>query len=230
MEKLYSGTGELRVMENAVNYNRFLTRCIVKKISSPGPVLDFGAGIGTFSSRLRDHGWNVHCLEPNERLADELESLGFQVYRAIEQIEDHTYSAVYSLNVLEHIEDDLDACAKVISKLQLMGKVLFYVPAFPILYTAMDANVGHVRRYRLKQLTDMLKDVGCVIESARYIDSLGFFATLIFKWLGDGSGTINPKMLRAYDRAVFPISRLIDMLGAQWLFGKNIMVTERRVN
>ena len=229
MEQLYSGTDELRVMANAVNYTNFLTRFITKKISQPGPILDFGAGIGTFSIRLKNLGYDVHCLEPDEHLATELESLGFQVYRSIEQIEDQSYSAIYCLNVLEHIHDDREALSKIISKLQHMGRLLVYVPAFPILYSANDARVGHYRRYRLKQITSMLQNLGCVIETYSYIDSLGFLAILIYKWFGDRSGSVNPILLRAYDLAVFPISRLVDKLGARWLFGKNIMVTASRI-
>ena len=229
MEQSYSGTSELRVMANAVSYTNFLTRFIANKTSPPGPILDFGAGIGTFSISLRNLGYDVHCLEPDERMATELESLGFQVYRSIEQIEDQSYGAIYSLNVLEHIHDDRGALSKVISKLQRRGLLIVYVPAFPMLYTANDARVGHYRRYRLEQMTSMLQNLGCVIETYSYIDSLGFLATLIYKWFGDRSGAVNPILLRVYDLAIFPISRLVDKLGARWVFGKNIMVTASRV-
>lgn len=227
MERSYSGAAELRGMAIAVKYNNFLARFIATKIPQPGPILDFGAGIGTISQRLRDLGYDVRCLEPDKRQAAELESLGFKVYRSIEQIEDQSYSAIYSLNVLEHIQDDRGTLAKIIPKLQPGGQILIYVPAFPSLYTMMDENVGHVRRYRMKQLTAMLEDLGCVIETRRYVDSMGFLATLIFKWLGNKDGSVNLQILRAYDRAIFPISRLLDILGAQWVFGKNIMVTAR---
>ncbi len=179
----YSGTDELRVMELAVRYNSFLTASISSLVPPPGPILDFGAGLGSFAKRLRSQGYEIHCLEPDEFLANDLVQSGFQVYRSQDEIADNLYNAIYTLNVLEHIQHDREALSGLVSKLHAKGRLLIYVPAFPLLYSAFDAQVGHYRRYRLKQVTEMLQDLGCSIENRGYVDSLGFFLALLYKWL-----------------------------------------------
>ena len=68
----YSGIENLEAMEEAVNYQRFLTSLIVKLVESAGPgsaLLDFGAGVGTYASRARALGYTVLCVEVDDRLA-----------------------------------------------------------------------------------------------------------------------------------------------------------------
>jgi hypothetical protein len=91
----------------------------------------------------------------------------------------------------------------------------------------MDRQVGHYRRYRRPELTALLRQAGFVIDEARYVDSLGFFAALLYKVLGDTSGSINVQGLRLYDRFIFPLSRLIDRIVAG-SFGKNLLLTAHR--
>ena len=55
---------------------------------------------------------------------------------------------------------------------------MVYVPAFNVLYTSMDALVGHHRRYRSSELVTLLERAGFVISKKAYTDVLGFFVTL----------------------------------------------------
>ncbi|HET7924974.1 MAG TPA: hypothetical protein VFL30_08745, partial [Rhodanobacteraceae bacterium] len=63
---------------------------------------------------------------------------------------------------------------------------------------------------------------GFEILEMRYADSLGFAATLMFKILDDGSGGVNRRLLKVYDRLAFPVSRALDTLTHRW-FGKNLL-------
>jgi hypothetical protein len=74
-------------------------------------------------------------------------------------------------------------------------------------FSAMDRKVGHWRRYRRGESADKVADAGFKIIASRYADSLGFLASLIYKWQGNDSGDINRGALKAYDRFVFPLSR-----------------------
>ena len=58
------------------------------------------------------------------------------------------------------------------------------------------------------------------------MDSLGFFATLLFKVGDNGGGDINRRALRLYDRAIFPLSRIVDSVTRRW-FGKNLLLIAR---
>ena len=85
----------------------------------------------------------------------------------------------------------------------------------------MDRKVGHLRRYRRRQLADLLMQAGFRLEQVAYADSLGFLAALAYRWMSDNDGTIYMCELTLYDRAVFPLSRLLDRLFRRF-FGKNL--------
>lgn len=224
----YSGYLELETMRLATRYNAFLSGMIIKAAAVDGPVLDFGAGMGTFADELKARAIDVHCLEPDETLAQKLTASGHHVIRDIEHVDESTYGLIYSLNVLEHIEEDEATLQALHDCLKPDGTLLLYVPAFQILYSAMDANVGHYRRYGMRQVRTLLERSGFDRIHIRYADSLGFFAALIYKWFSRSGGELSTRALVAYDRMIFPLSRLIDRLGAQFLIGKNVIAHARR--
>lgn len=219
----YSGADNLEVMSEAENYNRFLLD-VVRRHAPPGQrVLDFGAGGGQFAVPLAQLGLDVTALEPDEGLRERIAGRGVAAVAGPEQLANGHFGYIYTLNVLEHIPDDVAALRQLRAKLAPGGTLLVYVPAFPVLYTGMDAKVGHVRRYTRGSLTAAVRSAGFTIERCAYVDSLGFFATLLFKVVGDSSGNINRTALRLYDRAIFPLSRLIDTVTRRW-FGKNLLL------
>lgn len=92
----------------------------------------------------------------------------------------------------------------------------------------MDRKVGHLRRYKLQGLLKKIEMAGFRSEEAAYADSLGFFVTLIYKWVGNRSGDINILALKVFDAVIFPISRFLDNIGLKRFFGKDLMIIARR--
>lgn len=217
----YSGTDNLEIMKEAVNYNRFLRRLILKYARGGDLILDFGAGIGTFASWVGRQGYDVCCLEVDGAQARIIAQQNLQVLTSLSDTRDETYDYVYSLNVLEHIEDDAQALRDIFRVVKPGGRVLLYLPALQILFSSMDRKVGHFRRYRKSSLKQLAVESGFTVAKCRYADSLGVFATLVYKWFGDESGDLSMAPLVLYDRIAFPISRLLDiLLGA--ICGKNV--------
>lgn len=223
----YTGVENLEVMQDAVNYNRFLLDTVQRHAPRRGRVLDFGAGAGQFAVPMSQLGFDVTALEPDERLRARITSAGVRAIGGPDELTDGSLQYVYSLNVLEHIDDDVGALSRLRAKLAPGGLLLIYVPAFPVLYTSMDAKVGHVRRYTRTTLVSAVRAAGFQVERVAYVDSLGFLATLAFKAVGDRGGEINPRALKVYDRAIFPLSRLLDKAAQHWL-GKNLLLIARR--
>ena len=134
---------------------------------------------------------------------------------------------IYTLNVLEHIENDHLVLLQLFATLKPGGRLLVYVPAFAILYTSMDRKVGHYRRYSRQSLVGALRQAGFQVDDARYVDCMGFLATLLYRLVDNKEGDINPSALRLYDRVAFPVSRALDRNFSR-LFGKNLLVYARR--
>jgi SAM-dependent methyltransferase len=217
----YTGVENLEAMREAERYNRFLVDLVMRHRSGTGPALDFGAGSGTFAALLRGQGLPVRCLEPDGHLQNLIAGQGLDVIGDAAAIPAGSVDYVYSLNVLEHIEDDRAALKEIHRILRPGGRLLLYVPAFQVLYSSMDERVGHFRRYRRRPLSDLVREAGLCVENSAYADSVGFLAALAYRFLGDESGSISGAQVRIYDRLVFPVSRAFDRLFDR-AFGKNV--------
>jgi len=222
------GGENLEIMADAENYNQFLCDLVRRHSGNASSVVDFGAGIGTFSGCLGLAPENVHCIENEAASREAIVQKGFNAYARVSDLPEGHYPYVFTLNVLEHIEDDAAALGDLYRLLSPGGKLLIYVPAFAALFTSMDLQVGHHRRYRLSGLMKLVDQAGFVVEKGAYADALGFFATLVFKLFDKlEPAPLNPKLVRFYDRAVFPLSRLASVPLAKVL-GKNVYVVARK--
>jgi predicted SAM-dependent methyltransferase len=223
----YTGTGNLEVMADAVNYNDFLISLIRNEARLGDSIVDFGAGIGTFAKKVSIGGYKVHCIEPDAKQLAKIIESGLNASSDISYFKDCSIDFLYTLNVLEHIENDISALKICYNKIKPGGILLIYVPAFQILYSSMDKNVGHYRRYTRNELAEKVRAAGFDVIKNEYVDCAGFAASLLFKALGNNSGTINREALIAYDRYVFPLSRIGDIF-FKYVFGKNVFMLARR--
>lgn len=219
----YSGARNLELMRESVKYNRFLLN-LIRSILRPGDkVLDFGAGDGMFAEIVSARGHAVSCVELDVAARDRLARMGLTAAATLDELPPAGVDAAYTINVLEHLPDDNGALRGLRRALKAHGKLLIYVPAFEMLFSAMDRRVGHLRRYRLSPLRRCVEAAGFRVVRAEYCDSLGVLATLIYKMISDDSGSINRKALIGYDRMVFPLSRMLDAACNRFL-GKNVFI------
>jgi SAM-dependent methyltransferase len=223
----YTGVANLELSQEAKKYNRHLLGLLTQNSGGATRALDLGAGMGSFSIALREMGLDVTCIEPDILLRDRLQALGLNAYESLDALKDGSISFSFALNVLEHILDDRAAVKELFTKLEPGGIFLVYVPAFEMLFTSMDRQVGHFRRYSRSGLIALLRSAGFEIESIRYVDCLGFLASLGFKLLDNGSGQPGLRALRIYDRWFFPASVLLDK-ALDSLIGKNLLAVAFR--
>jgi len=221
----YSGTDVLEIMAATRNYNAYLLGEVIRHAADT--VVDFGAGTGTFATWMRDRGYDVVCIEPDERQRHLLDQKGFATFPGSAAVASEPVSYAYSVNVLEHVADDAEAARSLFRVLRPGGRCFLYVPAFQFLYSSFDRRVGHLRRYRKGPLTSMLRQTGFVVERAEYVDCLGFVAALAFKAAASKDGRLNPTAVQIFDRFVFPLSRWADRAAAG-LFGKNIVMVVKK--
>ena len=226
MEK-YTGTDNLEILKTAKNYNSFLVHRVSSQWNGNGIALDFGAGIGSFALPLRSQGKKIFCIETDVELNRRLKEDGFVTGTTLDDFQNSPFDYIYTLNVLEHIEDDKEILRKMMVSLKPGGMLYIYVPAFNLIFSSMDRKVGHFRRYRRSQLASVLRGLGYDVVRARYVDSIGFFVTLLYKAIGSKKGDLNPRAVFIFDRLIFPLSRFFDLV-LGFFFGKNLEVVAQK--
>lgn len=133
-------------------------------------ILDVGCGDGLFFQPLAEFG-EVEGVEPDQRLIN-----GDSPYRTRIRIAPfdesfrppYCYSLVLMLDVLEHLDNPIEALRHAYSLLTPTGGLLLTVPAFQMLWTNHDQINQHRLRYRRQTLRPLLQQSGFVVLEERY--------------------------------------------------------------
>lgn len=115
---------------------------------------------------------------------------------------------VVSLNVLEHLEDDVAALSNMAKLLWHGGRVIVIVPAHQGLYGTMDRCIGHMRRYSKQSLARKAAVAGLTVERQFYVNlvgALGWF--LNGRLLGQ---TVPPRGQLAWFNRLVPLLQWIE--------------------
>ncbi len=217
-------------LDGAVNYRNWIFDLARPYLESP--VLEVGAGHGTFTGLLAELG-SVTAVEPGERMGALLrEMYGADPRVAVEVgvVDDlpagpHFGSAVM-INVLEHIADDAGALRSIRERLLPGAHLVLWVPAFPSLYSRFDELLGHERRYRLRGLRSVVEGTGLTVVEARYVNSVGWFSWLVVARLL-GRIPTSGAAVGVFDKAVVPVVRRAEH-GVRPPFGQSILLVARK--
>lgn len=219
----YSAQDNLETMADAVNYNRYQRDFILAEIHRLGAkkVLDFGAGIGTYTDLVSAKGHSVECVELDPDQSKILKNKGYKVYSDIRNSKTK-YDVIFSLNVLEHIKDDAAALTSLKNALADTGAIVVFVPAFQLVFSNLDVKAEHYRRYRIKDMRRLADKTNLKIRSIKYCDPVGFFGALFYRLTG-ASGKLTRGSVLFFDKILFPISVFVEPLFRK-ILGKNILV------
>jgi SAM-dependent methyltransferase len=230
----YTGTQELLDSETGlIGYSSEIVRKFYTKmelhnriIQKGGNLLEFGAGTGFLAEIFRTKfNLNPDCLELDPNLVKLIKNNEFRCFQFLSETP-QDYAAIYTSNVLEHIENDTAVLKELYEALIPGGVIGIYVPAHPILYSTMDKKIGHVRRYTRSELRQKVIGAGFSIQSTTYDEFLGFFASALVKIVGykNKANLGSQRSLLFYDKVIYPISRILDSFGLKYLIGKNLIL------
>lgn len=229
--KNFQCTEELVLAESFLKYHNIkVVEKITKYFEGALVVLDFGAGIGTLADLYKRLNNAIpECVEIDKKQRHILKVKGYICYSSI-NFTPKKYDAIYSCNVLEHIQDDRKILNDLYKKLKPGGIVSIYVPACMSLYNYFDSYAGHYRRYEKKELVEKMQDAKFNILNCEFSDSIGYFSWLFVKYFGDKNITklASEKQLIFYDKYIYPFSLFIDSLGAKYFFGKSLIITAKK--
>jgi SAM-dependent methyltransferase len=201
-----------------------------------GRVVEVGAGIGTFSDRLLDAGaQDVLLIEPEPSCADHLKArfasragveIAAETVPGSTALQERSGSVDFILcqNVLEHVDDQRGALSEMSDALAPGGALGLLVPAHPRLYGPLDRRFGHVRRYRRRDLAELVRRAGLEVDRIYSFNALG-----VLGWVAKSARrepSLDPASLRAYE-LLLPLYRWIEQLHPP-PFGLSYVVRARR--
>ena len=154
-------------------------------------VLEIGAGAGNLSRFLLDRDSVIliglrNRIPPPAASAFRHATRTCRCARSIStrspssELEGDAIDSVVCLNVLEHIEDDRRVLAELYRALRPGGVLVVLVPAHPQLYSDLDRNLGHHRRYTEAMLVERFREAGFVVEQSRYFNWVGAIGWYVF--------------------------------------------------
>lgn len=223
----------LRRMAALDHYNTFLFEQIRAGVGDR--VLEVGAGTGTITQYLQGcdrviaTDIDTQYVELLSRRFEHRPEVTASLFDLGEdpppEVQAESFDTVICLNVLEHIEDDRGALARLRGLLSPEGRLVLLVPAHQFLFGAMDEAIGHWRRYEKEGLESLLESSGFSIEQLFFVNALSTPG-----WFLNGRllrrGSVPGVQARLADRLV-PLFRLERRLNLP--MGLSLIALARRV-
>ena len=197
---------------NWVPYPRYIFRkelalsLIQKYVSHPSRFLEVGCAAGDMGITLAKRGYTGLMIDYSEEAEKQakkyLRQEGItevrfekQDFTQIDRTEE--FDLILMFEVLEHIENDLEALRQASTLLHENGLLLFSVPAKQKLWGPSDLIVGHLRRYEKSRLVTMTNEAGFEILQ---LFSYGFPWLNIIKYVRDSLARKAVKKGRSSDK------------------------------
>ena len=201
-------------------------------------VLDAGAGIGTYSELLAEDGCAVVAVESVEAFVRRLQErfagrdriaviqADLAVPHGLPDFE--AADSVLCLNVLEHIQDDVQALRNIHARVEEGGRLIALVPAHPRLFNSMDRALGHYRRYGTRQFLERLAQGGWQVDRCFHVNAFGlpgwFVAGSLLKRRAPGRD-----LTALFDR-LLPVFSVLEETFVRGAFGLSIVASCRRID
>lgn len=142
-------------------------------------LIDFGCGCGLMLEALASYGailgadFSEQALDYcKKRFSGPLQKIDL-AQPLSEELRNRFHIGV-ALDILEHIQADDTAASNLFRALRPNGSCIVTVPANPWMWSAHDENCMHVRRYRKKELLQLLEHAGFTVDYISYYNTLLF--------------------------------------------------------
>ena len=224
----HAGPQTLELLQHARRYNQWEFERVRPSLGRR--VLEIGCGTGTMTAFLSDRDLlvTVDVIEEYVRVVQErfhgrsnVHVRLLDVSLSVGDLARFRFDSAVSVNVFEHIPDDLKAMRAVHSLLEPGGSLTLLVPSHRWLMGPFDWAIGHYRRYTKRELCAKLQAAGFVVEQLRRSNPVGaagwFVNTVILRRRALGAVRLFDRMiplLAAIDRRIeFPVGLSLVAVG-----------------
>jgi SAM-dependent methyltransferase len=198
-----------------------------------GSVLEVGAGVGHYTGALlRNPAISyLTSLEPDPRFHSRLQATfpgHHAVQGSIADVKDpRPWDVILNINVLEHIADDETELSTYRRRLEpARGVLCLFTPARPEIYSPMDKEFGHFRRYTRRELLGKLERAGFEILRLQYYNLVGYFGWW-FNFCLLRKKKFELGWVRFFDRVIFPIVHGVESRVGSPPFGQSLLAVAR---
>jgi len=148
------------------------------KLQKDSTVLDIGCGSGLMLNAL-DELANTSGMD----ISDEAIQFSKEIFKGpIKQgslpdnvpFSNESFDLITALDVIEHIDEDIESLKAIRYLLKPSGKAIITVPAYMFLWSSFDEMNEHKRRYTLPELRQKLITAGFQIEKISYFNTILF--------------------------------------------------------
>lgn len=214
----YIGLSALEVLEEAKNYNKWISDEILKYVK--GPVLEIGAGTGNLTDYFLIKK-PLYVTDVDNGLVNNLKKKFKSNKSLFVEVLDITkeppgkfssfFSTVFGINVLEHIKNDEIALRNTYKMLKNNGRLILLVPAKKIAYAKLDKELGHFRRYEKKELLEKLERNGYIVDKIYFFNIVGLFSWLIRDKVKRKNIHLKPYHIALFD-SIVPFLRILESI------------------
>lgn len=225
------GQETLQRLEQFNEYSEWIFEKISHDIGDR--VLEVGSGMGSIAKRLTNKPELV-LSDKDERYLEVLRKrfarrsnvkvMNYDIEKYSPELAELQPDTIICLNVLEHVEDDVNVLRNFYKTLAPGGRLVLLVPASKALYSGIDRSLGHVRRYSREDLLRKLRDTGFEVGDMFFFNRVGwvgwFVAGKVFR-----SNRIGRTHIRIH-KLILPLCKLFDRIPAS--FGLSLVGVSRK--
>lgn len=155
-------------------------------------VMDIGCGSGLMLNALENVGETFGMDMSDDAINFSKEIFSGNVEKGFlpNQIpyDENFFSLITALDVIEHLDQDVDSLKAINAHLVSGGKAVITVPAYMFLWSKFDELNEHKRRYTLTELNTKLVQAGFTVEKISYYNTLLFPIVFVVRMLNNALG------------------------------------------
>jgi len=146
-------------------------------ITPQSKLLDIGCGTGGTMHVIHDicspSGIDM-SLQALEYATKKIDAPVAQADATVLPFTENTFDFAIALDVIEHIQNDVQVLREIKRVLKPGGKLVLTVPAHQYLFSTHDKSLHHVRRYSRQLLKSRIEESGLQIQRLTYTNFLLF--------------------------------------------------------